>query len=249
MQRYKAPVLVVVKEFAKRVLKPLAVGRAIYPFVQKVYRAYAIPAKRRRLHKYGYEVLDRLHKLLSENDVPYYCDAGTLLGFVRDGGFIPHDDDIDIGIMPETVPLQKVLKIFMDAGYGFIHAFDYNGRLLEFSVMDVRNISIDVFLHTRCEDDARYLHEIFLRWYPDRTYPNDRANIGLKFRLRGPDGLKTMLVHGVETSVPTNAEEMLDSEYGPWRKPDPNFKSESLKNEEVPGFVFRIDKEAALAHA
>jgi hypothetical protein len=40
-------------------------------------------------------ILDRLH-------VPFWLDWGTLLGCVRGGDLIPHDNDIDIGILAET---------------------------------------------------------------------------------------------------------------------------------------------------
>ena len=168
---------------------------------------------------------------------------------MSDNGFIKHDDDIDICILPGAATMAHVLKCFLDAGYGYVHGFDYEGRFLEFTVMDPANISIDVFMHKPCEDDSRFLYEIFLRWYPDESYPNERANSALRFRFRGPDGLKTIRIHDVEVSIPSNAEEVLDSEYGPWRVPDPNFKSDQIKNERLPGFAFRMTKEEALGHS
>lgn len=246
MKRYRTPFLTIAKEFAKKVLKPLAIGRAVYPIFQKIYRSYAIPARRRRLHKYGYEVLSRLHGLFKQNDVHYYCACGTLLGMVRDGGFIKNDDDIDIAILPGTTKLSDVLKILTDAGYGFVHAFEYDGRLLEFTVISPENIPIDVFMHKPYDDNSGFLHTIFIRWYPDRQYPSEKANTGLHFKFKGPSGLQSITVHGIEVVVPKNAEEVLDSEFGPWRVPDPNFKSEQLENEELKGFVNRLTLEEAL---
>ena len=54
-------------------------------------------------------------------------------------------------------------------------------------------------------------------------------------------------MHGASASIPENFEEVLDSEFGPWRVPDPTFKSEMLKHRELPGFCFRIDLQDALA--
>jgi lipopolysaccharide cholinephosphotransferase len=41
-------------------------------------------------------VLKAAHDFFQNNDYPYFIGAGTLLGAVRHGGFIPWDDDIDI---------------------------------------------------------------------------------------------------------------------------------------------------------
>lgn len=61
------------------------------------------------LQKAVLEILIDVDKVCRENDITYFLDSGTALGAVRHGGFIPWDDDIDIG-MPRD-DYEKFLKI------------------------------------------------------------------------------------------------------------------------------------------
>ena len=47
------------------------------------------------------KIMDQIHSFCTANQISYYMIAGTLLGAVRHGGFIPWDIDIDIAMMRE----------------------------------------------------------------------------------------------------------------------------------------------------
>lgn len=244
----KKPVMFRVNDFLKSILKRNCVGEFMYKRVlQPVWRMYRIPKTRKLMDAHGYEVMSRLDSVFKKHNVPYYCDAGTLLGFVRDGGFIKGDADIDVSVLPEYGPLSNALKALLDEGYRFVYGYKFQNRLLEFTVMDPGvNLTMDVFQSEYCEQDHKKLLVRYLRWFKGRDYPSDRDNSALEFRFAAPTAIKDIVVNGITVAVPENAEQILDDEYGPWRKPDPSFKSDMIPHEESPYFAHRVDVEEAV---
>ena len=112
------------------------------------------------LHEHILQILLKVDRVCREHDVCYYCWAGTMLGAVRHGGFIPWDDDMDI-CMPrpdydrfmsharEWLPAPlEALCIDTDATYpgGFGKVVDGSTTLIEREHSDyVGGIYIDVF--------------------------------------------------------------------------------------------------------
>lgn len=58
--------------------------------------------KLRQLQLAELKILKDSLSFFEQNDIPYYALGGTLLGAVRHHGFIPWDDDIDIGVPREA---------------------------------------------------------------------------------------------------------------------------------------------------
>ena len=246
MQAYRKSLALRIKDSLRGVLKNSALGHLVYPFFQRCWHMYADPKRCRRLQKCGAAVLNRLNDLMQRNDIPYYCDYGTLIGFVRDGGFIKHDDDIDISIQPGTVRPAAVLKLFLDAGYGYVHGFDFEGRLLEFTVADVTGVTIDVFIPSKTDVPGK-IHGYQPIWTPDREYPSENANTVIQYDFVEAADIKTIEIVGVSARIPGNYDAVLTSEYGPWKVPDAKFNTVTDRvHRELPGFAFSINKEDAI---
>lgn len=105
--------------------------------------------------------------------IRYYLIAGTLLGAVRHKGFIPWDDDIDVGIPREDyelfiskaqdlLPSHLFLQTYKtDRGYcqAFAKIRNTNTAFIEESVQNTpinHGIYIDIFPLDKCSVNVRY---------------------------------------------------------------------------------------------
>ena len=83
----------------------------------------------KELHDTELEILKEIHRVCKKLNIKYFLMGGTLLGAVRHNGFIPWDDDLDIGMTRE----------------------DYNIFIRD----GVKEIKDDYFIHCR-ETDSEY---------------------------------------------------------------------------------------------
>lgn len=88
------------------------------------------------------EMIAAFHDFCIKNNLRYFLDHGTLLGAVRQGGFIPWDDDIDVGMPREDynkfIELagpgygNSILLLPENSIYSYLKILDKRTRLIEF---------------------------------------------------------------------------------------------------------------------
>ncbi len=130
----------------------------------------------------------------------WFIDAGTLLGFVREGNFMRHDYDLDISFIDYEAFSQTKRNLF------FSPLFEMKpGRVKEvFKVRHVNGMDLDIFLYKR-ESLNLFKESHVYRWVFD------------EFELVDRDFGDTVL------PVPSNPEKHLESIYGDWWVPREDF--------------------------
>lgn len=90
-----------------------------------------------KVQKYSLEILEFIDKICKKYDIKYSLDCGTLIGAVREKGFIPWDDDADIAFtrieyerfisILDKEEIPSYIKIYKPENTS--HFLDFNIRL------------------------------------------------------------------------------------------------------------------------
>ena len=111
------------------------------------------------LKKIQLSILDEVDRFCRENNIKYWLDSGTLIGAIRHGGYIPWDDDIDLGMTRENY--NKFQELFNKSNkryqfytitnnakylFPFGKVVDLETRLYEPDINGIElSINIDIF--------------------------------------------------------------------------------------------------------
>lgn len=121
------------------------------------------------------DILEAAHVCCIKNKINYWLDCGTLLGAIRHNGYIPWDDDIDIGMLRNDY--EQFRKIFNQENdrYKFTcvendseYCFAF-GKILDTNTVlyepDKRgrkiSVYIDVFVYDNAPDDDAALKRMY----------------------------------------------------------------------------------------
>ena len=124
------------------------------------------------LKKSELEIFKSFLTVCEKLNVKYYLVEGTLLGAVRHKGFIPWDDDIDVGMLREDyelfiekatefLPENLFLQTYItdtEYSHGFAKIRNSQTTFIESNVRDCKinhGIYIDIFPLDNCEPNIR----------------------------------------------------------------------------------------------
>ena len=148
---------------------------------------------------------------------PWFILSGTFLGAVREGTFLAHDYDVDIGIMAEDFDEADFLATLQGApDLEYVNQSPaltlawQDGRWActptpaLYRVLHVSGIGIDVFIHHRDGD---------LRWHGSARHRWDNSEFAVA----------DCTIAGLPVRGPADADKYLTENYGGWRVPVTEF--------------------------
>lgn len=145
---------------------------------------------------------------------------GTLLGVIREGNFIAHDLDLDLGVYMEEWDIsdfQDLEENMSDEDFTLHHTFGEWGRHFEASFKR-DDIKIDLFFYYKADNKRRF--NAFLNG--GKTMPDDILTYEYEADLI--ENLKEIEWKGYKFMIPAEPEKVLVAKYGEdWKTPVTNW--------------------------
>lgn len=144
----------------------------------------------------------------------WWLEAGSCLGAYREGDFIGHDKDTDIGLLKEDFDWALIAQLVHEYNFRILHVFGAINHGLEISVAR-EGIKTDIFIFYK--KGTKRWHAAWTRGCHDIN----KDIIKLVFDADLIENLGTAKLGGVDFPVPAETERYLVARYGKdWRTPD-----------------------------
>ena len=144
---------------------------------EEILCGYKVTKEMKKVWQVELELLEKFIQVCNKYKIQYFITAGSLLGVVRHGGFIPWDDDIDIGMLRKDYnKLLEVAPLEFKEPYFFQTPYSdkiYRGHA------QLRNSNTSAILPSEIDKD--FNQGIFIDIFPYDEYPKHK----IQFKLQG----------------------------------------------------------------
>lgn len=193
----------------------------------RFYRKLKVYKRNKQFKMHGFEALSRFDECLNQNGFFYTLAFGTLLGAIREHGFIKHDVDIDVCMYAEDYD-DSLPFLLEQYGIKLEHEFLVdNGDRAREQTYSYKNVGIDVFYIYPPIGTYPYCCDFLVKG-DSISFSESMSRYGglLTRRIEMPFKKERCLVQ-FETNkfyVPSNSDELLVFRYGPdYMIPNPNW--------------------------
>lgn len=186
---------------------------AMFP---KVFQRYKEKERGDAYRQYGLEALRRFDQCMHDNNYFYTLGFGSMLGGIREHGFIKHDLDIDVYMWIEDFS-ATLIEAMQKAGFTWLYSYQVddskNGREDTF---EFNGVHIDIFYLYPPKDTLPYCCD-FVEQKNHKWLPR-RIQLPITKERKETD-FETLKLY-----VPEKAELICEYRYGPnYMTPDPSW--------------------------
>ena len=165
-----------------------------------------------KIHNTLLKNLEKLIPIFEKHKIRYWITFGTLLGSIREGKIIKHDDDIDLAVFEEDfLRIQNDDNIHQDLKKMGLHLIISNPEINHNKIVSLREdndytkdkIFIDIMSYNNVNGKVDFSYEEHRKWWPDAYYYENELS-----------PLKKGKLNYLEINIPNNSIRYLERQYG-----------------------------------
>ncbi len=218
-----------ITEIANKCAKIPGVKYLLKPIFYK-YKNSLKAKRNKQFHKYALSVLRDFDEAMATINVEYSLAYGSMLGAVREHGFIKHDLDMDVFVWAENYS-QEIETALRERGFDLEYRFLVkDGKLGREETYIKNDVSIDIFYVYPAIEQYPYACSFFP--YKDTvTLEQSMKKYGRVLAQRWDTPINkeyiTVDFESLKLKIAANYEEFLVFTYGEgYMTPDPNYSSD-----------------------
>lgn len=148
---------------------------------EEVRDEYLVTSDTKKLWKIQLDLLEKLQNVCEKNGIKMFVIWGTLLGAVRHKGFIPWDDDLDVGLLREDY--DKLCEIAeQEFGYPYFFQTAENDRKFFIGYARLRNSETTGIIRENWSEE--YNNGVYIDIYPLDGYSESKFKKSFQFLMR-----------------------------------------------------------------
>lgn len=203
-------------EIANKVAKVPGMKQILKPFYYP-YKKHLSKKRNDTFKKNALLVLKAFDRIMEQEDMIYTLAFGTMLGAVRENGFISHDLDIDVFMWRDDYS-HRIPDALSRGGFKLCHTFLADrGNLGREETYEKDGVTIDIFYIYPPFNELPYVCDFgpFPGLVSNEQSMRERGGV-LARRIEIPVSKTRIKVHfeDIELYIPDNYKEFLSSRYG-----------------------------------
>ncbi len=140
---------------------------------EEIRNGYTVPAKMKKVWSIQMDLLKKLLEVCEKNGLKIWADGGTLLGAIREHGYIPWDDDIDMAMLREDYDrLVSIANKEFESPYFF--QCGYTEKMYSLGHAQLRMDGTTAILPNPFYQDVH--QGVFIDIFPYDSIPNDLSD-------------------------------------------------------------------------